>query len=551
MLSVSNLSKSFGPDLILSEISFNLNPGQRLGLVGPNGCGKTTLLRIIAGQERPDKGSFHFPTGAGLGYLPQGLTPAPDDTLGGFLAANQGDPEALAIELSSLAEALAGQPDRPGLQAAYDDTLARLERAEMAAGQAPQVLGALGLDSYPFDTPVAHLSGGQKTRLALAAVLLGSPGLLLLDEPTNHLDIDMLEWLEDWLAHSPLTRRAAALIVSHDRVFLDRTVTGILELDPATHRLRAYPGNYSAYLEAKLAEQGRQLQMYSDWQEELVRLRRAATMIRGLAVFKKGGKADTADKFAKGFFANRSRATVKRAKSLERRLDVLLTDERVDKPRPSWQMKLDFAASAPPSGKDVLSFSDLSIGYGQVVLAEGLSGAARLGQRIALIGPNGAGKTTLLRTLTGRLEPLAGQVRLGPSTRLGYMSQEGETLDPASNAFEVIRKLAPLPETEARAFLHQFLFTGDEVFTPVGKLSYGERARLTLASLAVAGCNLLLLDEPINHLDLPSRARFEQALSSFDGTVIAVVHDRYFISGFATHIWELRDGELKIQQAQL
>jgi ATP-binding cassette subfamily F protein 3 len=268
-------------------------------------------------------------------------------------------------------------------------------------------------------------------------------------------------------------------------------------------------------------------------------------MVRGQAAFKKGGKGDSGDKFAKGFFGNRSRRTVARAKNLERRLEQMMTVDRVEKPRSSWQMKLDFN-QAPNSGRDVVALEDLSIGYGSQALLSDINATVRFGQRIALIGPNGAGKTSLVRTIAGLLPPLAGRARLGSSVKVGYMAQEQQTEEMKVDAFTTIRSLAPFSETEARAYLHQFLFTGDEVFTPIEKLSYGERARLMLACLTAGGCNLLLLDEPINHLDVPSRARFEQALSAFEGTVIAVVHDRYFIQSFASQIWEIEDGELQI-----
>jgi ATP-binding cassette, subfamily F, member 3 len=545
MLTVNHLSKSYGLEPILKDISFSLNPGERLGLVGPNGCGKTTLLRLLAGEARPDQGSFHFsPPDLRLGYLPQGLQPNPQDTLGSFLDRQAGSFEALNQRLEVLAAELAAHPQRNALQHEYDELLARLPLAAESANRAPEVLDALGLGDYPPETPVQHLSGGQKTRLALAGVLLGGPGLLLLDEPTNHLDIDMLEWLEDWLT-DPSMARLGALIVSHDRLFLDRTVTGILELDPLSHTLRQFAGNYADYLEQKLSERRRQEQEYADWKEEISRLRDAASQVRHQAAFRKGGKGDSGDKFAKGFFGNRSRRTVGRAKHLEKRLETLLTDEKAEKPRPSWQMKLDFGAG-PQGGKDVVMLEQLAIGYDGQALLSGLEGQVRQGQRLALIGPNGAGKTTLLRTIAGQLPPIAGRVRLGPSIRTGYMSQEQETLDPALDALQSISHAAPFNQTAARTFLHQFLFTGDDVFTPVGKLSYGERARLSLALLAASGCNLLLLDEPINHLDIPSRARFEQALKAFEGTVIAVVHDRYFIEGFATAIWEIREGALTI-----
>jgi ATP-binding cassette subfamily F protein 3 len=344
----------------------------------------------------------------------------------------------------------------------------------------------------------------------------------------------MLAWLEGWLQRF----RGAALVVSHDRAFLDATATGLLEIDPLTHRARLFPGNYTDYLEAKHAELERHWQEYQDQRQEIARLQEAATHLRHAARFRRGGKADTGDKFAKGFFADRSRGTVARAKHIERRLEHLLTDERVEKPQQSWQMKLDFGET-PPSGSAALSLRDLAIGYGEAILLQDLNLHVWQGARLALIGPNGAGKTTLLRTIAGLLPPLAGEVRLGANIRLGYMAQEQESLDPTLDAYTSIRKLAPFSETEARAFLHQYLFSGDDVFIPSGRLSYGELTRLLLACLVAQGCNLLLLDEPINHLDIPSRVRFEQALASFEGTALVVSHDRYFIDGYASEIWEV------------
>jgi ATP-binding cassette, subfamily F, member 3 len=546
MLTVHSLSKSYGIETIFQDVTFTLNAGERLGLVGPNGCGKTTLLRILAGEELADAGSYHFsPGGLRLGYLPQGLTPATGETLATFLDRMTGELLSAESRLEALATSLAGEPENASLQQSYDTALAQMQAAAQLQGQISEALEALGLGGIPLETPVENLSGGQKTRLALAGVLLSSPQVLLLDEPTNHLDIGMLEWLEDWLVASPLTHNAAILIVSHDRAFLDQTVTGILEMDPQTRTLRAYAGNYSDYVEQKLAERVRHWQAYTDQLEEIARLRSAAELVRGQAVFRKGGKADTGNKFAKGFFANRSRRTVARAKNIEQRLEKLLNEERIEKPRQSWQMKLDLTG-APTSGRDVVMLEDLSVGYENNVLLSNLNLQVRFGQRIALIGPNGAGKTTLLRTINGALSPLAGRARLGSGVRTGYMAQEQETLDPGSDAFTLLRSLAPLNETDARAFLHQFLFSGDDVFTPVGKLSYGERARLALACLVASGCNLLLLDEPINHLDVPSRARFEQALATFEGTVLAVVHDRYFIQGFASEIWEIGEGRMEV-----
>ncbi len=550
MLTINQISKKFGIETILSQVSFTVNAGERVGLVGPNGCGKTTLLRIITGDEKADSGAIHFtPSTLAVGYLPQGAGFEPEDTLQTFLQRCEGDLPALSARLQTLAIALVEQPERADLQTEYDATLAGIERASQSAGRGPAVLANLGLDSLSGDLPVAVLSGGQKTRLSLAGVLLSNPQLLLLDEPTNHLDLEMLLWLADWL----LDFRGGVLLVSHDRAFLDQVATSIVEIDPFTHTARSFIGNYSDYLEAKIADREHQWQAYTDQQDEIGRLRSASAHMRSLTRAHKGGKADPAqgDKFAAGFFANRGKESVQKAKNIEKRIEKMLTEDRVDKPPQTWEMKLDFHESGV-TGRDAIVLEGLSVGYGENVLLEDINLVLRAGSRTALVGPNGCGKTTLMRTITGQIEPLAGRVRLGSNAHLGYMAQEQENLDPGLNAFETLQKISGMAETETRAFLSLFLFKGDDVFIPAGKLSYGERSRLTLACLVSQGCNLLLLDEPVNHLDIPSRTRFEQALSSFKGAILAVVHDRYFLQSFANELWEvdgktLRSVDLKIQ----
>lgn len=528
MLTVHNISKSYGINSILEGITFSVNPGERIGLIGPNGSGKTTLLRILAGQEEPDKGAVTYShPDLRVGYLEQGFEPEPGQTLSQLVASAAGDSQNVEAQVERLASALAEDPHNPGLQAAYDAALQELQSVPTYNTSA--ILKSLGLDGIEESTPVSILSGGQKTRLALARLLLQEPHLLLLDEPTNHLDIDMLLWLEAWL----VSYKGAALIVSHDRTFLDSSVNRILDLDPATRSTRSYEGNYSDYLEQYLAERELQMQAYKDQVYEIRRMRQDIAQTKQHSL-----KVELTTTSRQPGVRRYAKKVARKAKSREKKLERYLeSDERVDKPKESWRMKLDF--DAPNHlGRDILSLENLSAGYpGQAPLLEGLNLDIRTGQRIVLSGPNGSGKTTLLRTIAGQIPPLSGFVRLGASVRLGYMTQEQELPQVGGNPAEIIQNLAPFNETEARSFLHFFLFSGDDAIRDVGLLSYGERARLALAVLVVQGCNFLLLDEPINHLDIPSRARFEQSLSGFEGTVLAVVHDRYFIERFASEIW--------------
>lgn len=542
-LAVNQLTKSFSIEILFENITFTVNPGERIGLVGPNGCGKSTLLKIIIGQEKPTSGSIRFsPSNLRIGYLAQGLSFTPVDTLGSFVDRMTGDIHKLSKRLEELAVILANQPSYAVYQDEYDDTLSRLALADQSVGMVTDTLAALGLNNLDPELPVAALSGGQKTRLALAGILLSQPQLLLLDEPTNHLDLDMLVWLENWLVQFPF----AALIVSHDRTFLDHTTTAIIEIDPLTHTSKRYEGNYTFYLEQKIAEREKQWQTYKDQQDEIAQLKAAAARVRSRAVFRKGGKGDAenTDGFTQGHFANRTKETVARAKHIEHRIERLLNEDHIEKPGRTWQMKIDFK-DIMSSGRDVLLMENAAVGYGNKELVTNINGIIRFGQRLALVGPNGAGKTTLLRTIAGQIPILSGQIRLGANVKLGYMAQEQENLDGNLTPLETVSRIFSQSETEQRAFLSKFLFRGDDVFIPVQKLSYGERSRLTLACMVAQGCNFLLLDEPINHLDIPSRAQFEQALTSFDGTVMAVVHDRYFLNSFATRIWEIREGHMR------
>ena len=534
MLTVHQLSKHYGVQPILKDISFSLSSGDRIGLVGPNGCGKSTLMRILVRDEKADKGTLtHTDSDIRVGYLAQGMELNPEQTIHAALAPATASGQLLEEEVAALASALAADPANPMLQERFD------QRLTLLAAPRPQpesIFGPLGLGDFHPDTPLKHLSGGQKTRLMLARILLDEPNLLLLDEPTNHLDIHMLEWLEEWLRRF----NGATLLVSHDRAFLDNVVTTILELDPLTQQLKSYSGNYSDYAEQKRVERQKVEEAHADQRAEIRRVKQDITRTKEQArhveittTSRQPGVRAIAKKVAK------------KAKSREKKLNRYVnSDERVERPPDSWKMKLDFQQPIHKS-THILTTENLAIGYaGHEPLLKYLNLSIYGGQRIALTGENGTGKTTLLRTITGELAPLAGSLKLGQNIKLGYMAQEQEFLDLSLSAMESLQKVTDLNETEARRFLHQFLFSGDDPLRPCGNLSFGERARLQLALLVARGCTFLVLDEPINHLDIASRTQFEEALSSFNGSILAVIHDRYFIESFASDVWEIADGKI-------
>ncbi len=540
MLSAHGIQLSFGEHTLIQDLSFDLNPGDRLGLVGPNGCGKTTLLRAVAGRVHPERGTVAGAMAQRIGYLAQGWEPEPGLRLGEVIERAAGPPPQLVAELERLAVHLAERPDDRVLQARYDEALEEFT-VPAPPDRLPSLLARLELDRLDPNQLATSLSGGEKTRLALARLLLGEPRVLLLDEPTNHLDTDALAWLEDWLVGFS----GAVVTASHDRLFLDRVCTRILAIDPETQAGSVFVGNYSAYTETLDTMRRKQWQAWREQNEEIRRMRsdihRTKEQARHVEITTKPNQPNV---------RRLAKKVAKKAISREKKLDRYMSaEERVDKPGRAWDMKVDWG-QRPHLGSSVLTLERLAVGYpGHPPLIEGVDLRIEAGARIAVVGANGSGKSSLLRTIRGELAPHAGRCVLGASVVPGYLAQEQETLDPTRSALELIQEVAPQSETDARNLLHHFLFTGDAPLRRAGTLSYGERARLALALLVAGGSNLLLLDEPTNHLDIPSRERFEHALAQFHGAVLAVSHDRYFVRSFATEQWRLEGGRIVVDGA--
>ena len=549
MLKVQQISKSFGLNTVLKRITFSLNQGERAALVGPNGCGKSTLMNIIADVEAADSGHVACtPSTLRIGYLQQGITFDHQEKIGAYLSRFASNLEETLESLKKICDSLAQQPEDHKLIARYDKILQALDRSQEMEGVRLDVLAKFQLVDIPQDTPIALLSGGQKMRLALAGLLLERPDMLLLDEPTNHLDLEMRVWLRDWILSFP----GAILLVSHDRAFLDAVIHKVIAFSPTGEGVREYPGNYTQYLSVREAEFDVAMQAYVDQQDEVKRLKKAARSVRAQAKPHKGGKADAknTDGFSVGHFNDRALETVRRAKQIEKRVSFLEGEGTLQKPSHAWDVRMQFTET-PRSGEIVLQLDRLSIGYDDQPLLAPISQTITRGQRIALIGPNGAGKTTLFKTLLGEVQPISGGLNFGRGVHPGYLSQEQEMLEPDLTVLETIQQIPGwFNHTESRSFLHRFLFSGDEVFQPVETLSFGQRSRLMLASLVAARCNFLLLDEPLNHLDLSSQESFEKALSSFEGTILAITHDQYFIDRFAQIIWRFSTEALHVDLTQ-
>ena len=507
-LVVENVTKSFGIHEIFKDVSFMLDRGEKVGLVGVNGGGKTTLLRCLLAPETVDSGFIKFEPGLRIGYVEQGFQGIGAGTLWQFLVNAGKDILELRQKMAELEKQVtsAKGTELDSLLADYARVSNIYEHADgyNYENRIKIVLHGLGFPENEWDKPAENFSGGQKTRILLAAALVKGPDLLILDEPTNHLDIRMTEWLEGYLRDF----KGGVLIVSHDRFFLNNVVGRVLEM--AGGRLQNFKGNYDQYLAQKEIQMATLEAAYEAQQEYI---ERTEAYIRR---FKAGIKS----KMARG------------RQSQLNRLERIEGPERIEE----FELRLP---PAPESAERVLVLEELSVGYGENVLLKGIDLVLRKGEKTALLGPNGAGKTTMLKTILGELSPLAGKAKIGNRVQIGYFSQSYERLDPSQTLLDNFLTEYGYTTEHTRSLLGGMLFHGDDVFKEIGTLSGGQKARLVLLKLVLDGANLLILDEPTNHLDIAAREAVEAALEAFDGTVLVVSHDRYFINEVASRIWEI------------
>lgn len=512
-LVVDKIAKSFGVHDIFKDVSFMVEKGEHIGLVGVNGSGKTTLLHCLLELSYIDSGSIRFEPGISVGYVQQGFTDI-KGTIWEFML--QSCPEILRLreELQRLESEVSTAADDV-LETIMEEYTRVTKRYEYLDGyhyenRIKRVLIGLGYTEEWWEQDAATLSGGQKTRLMLAAALVRNPDFLILDEPTNHLDIVMTQWLEAYLREF----KGGLLVVSHDRAFLDNVAVRILEVEGG--KLQSFKGNYSRYLEQKAIQTATLEAAYAAQQDYIAR---TEAYIRR---FKAGIKS-------------------KMARGRQSQLNRL---ERMDAPVKNEEFELRLPPATECADR-VLIMEDLSIGYGEKVLAQGINITLRRGEKAALLGANGTGKTTLLKTILGEIQPLKGKAKIGNRVQIGYFSQSYERLDPKQTLLENFVMEYGFTEERTRSMLGGMLFHGDDVFKEIGTLSGGQKARLVLLKLVLDGANCLVLDEPTNHLDIMAREAVEAALTAFDGTVLVVSHDRYFINEVADRIWEIEDGQLK------
>jgi ATP-binding cassette subfamily F protein 3 len=526
LVTAQNLSKSYGALDVFKNVSFALPHKARIALVGPNGIGKTTLLRIIVGLDEPDEGQLHQAKDIQIGYLPQEASYSKSRreelqlTLWESCLLAFKELRAMEEKVRHL-EHIMAEPEH------MEDALARYgpmqEAFELAGGytypaRIRQVLNGLGFSQQSHSQPLSILSGGERTRALLARLLLEEPQLLVLDEPTNHLDIQAVEWLENWLNDWS----GAALIVSHDRYFLDRTVDTVWDL--LSQGLEIYRGNYSAYL---LQREERKLSQLAEYHSQQAFIQKEEEYIR----------------------RNIAGQNTKQAQGRRKRLNRLRRDHLVEKPEKQQHVRIQFG-KASRSGDRVIETHDLRIGFVDepCPLFRVPDLLLLRGECVGIMGPNGAGKTTFLRTLLGEVPPYAGEVKLGASLKVAYFAQAHEDLNSEHTVLEEVKTIDPdLRDNDARHLLALFLFRGDEVFRPIRALSGGERGRVALAKLMLQGANLLLLDEPTNHLDIPSQEVLQEALMQYPGTILLISHDRYLINVLASQVWVISKGTQEME----
>ncbi len=557
LVSVSSLTKSFGAFDLFTGITFTIDRGARIGLVGPNGVGKTSLLRILIGEDEASSGTVARARGVRIGYLSQEADFKMEGTLWDACHSVFDELIRQQKELHRLEELMANNPDVIEQYGKLQEDFER-KGGYTYETRIKQVLTGLGFDAGDYGLSLDHLSGGQRTRAFLARLLLSDPDLLLLDEPTNHLDIRAVEWLEGYLSQWS----GAAVIVSHDRYFLDKVANVILEMLPGAYE--TYTGNYSAYLKQREERITRRQEIFESEKEKLLkeveyikrnisgqntlqakgRLKRLSRLVQ--AIEQVGFEAALNQKWSETADEVNVTTSYFGVEEAERRVRSLRSPVRV---LPHLHLRL---GSEKRSGDLVIRTRDLKVGY----RADAKSGDAgkflfstpdielRRQDCAALIGPNGAGKTTFLKTILGQIEPLEGEVTLGASLQIGYFAQAHEGLDPNRTILQEIDSMMPhwLPG-QIRDYLGKYLFSGDDAYKKVSMLSGGERGRLALAKLALQDTNLLLLDEPTNHLDIPSQEVLESVLDDYQGTILLITHDRYLVDAVATQIWEINAEE--------
>lgn len=511
-LVVDKIAKAFGIHEIFKNVSFMIEKGEHIGLVGVNGSGKSTLLHCLLDPEWIDAGAIKFEPGISIGYVQQGFSDI-HGTIWEFMLASCPEVTALRHKLADL-EAKSANLNGDALDECLEEYGRVVKRYEFIDGynfenRIKRVLIGLGYTEEWWQQNAETLSGGQKTRLMLAAALVRNPDFMILDEPTNHLDIVMTQWLEKYLQEF----KGGLLVVSHDRAFLDNVAVRILEMEGG--KLQSFKGNYSRYLEQKAIQSATLEAAYNAQQDYIAR---TEAYIRR---FKAGIKS-------------------KMARGRQSQLDRM---ERMDAPVQIEEFELRLPPAAECADR-VLIMEDLTIGYGQKILAKGINITLRRGEKAALLGANGTGKTTLLRTILGEITPLKGRAKIGNRVQIGYFSQSYERLDAKQTLLENFVTEYGFTEEHTRSMLGGMLFHGDDVFKKIGELSGGQKARLVLLKLVLDGANCLVLDEPTNHLDIMARETVEAALEAFDGTVLVVSHDRYFVNEVANRIWEIENQQL-------